>query len=78
MAKRNTQINGGVIRITTDDTKMQGPDKGERIIFKQEIIEKSSKPGTHEHTFYEVRVSPGGTIKVIEGSVLRPDRPRKK
>ncbi|MBI5930386.1 MAG: hypothetical protein HY862_13835 [Chloroflexi bacterium] len=78
MAKKETKIPGGKIITKTDDTKMQGSDMGERIIYRQEVIEKSSKPGKHVHSFYEVRQSPGGQIKTEQGSRVRNDKPKGK
>lgn len=74
MAKKETKIPDGKIITKTDDTKMQGPDKGERIIYRQEVIKKSSEPGKHVHSFYEVRQSPSGQIKTEQGSTLRDDK----
>lgn len=74
MAKKSTPVPGGKLTTRTDDTKMQGPDKGERILYRNDIIEKADQSGKHEHSWYEVRISPGGKVKTEQGSTIRNDK----
>jgi hypothetical protein len=74
VAKKTIHILGGNSRISTDDTKLQGPDKGERIIYRNDVIQKTEKSGQHEHMWYEVRQSPDGKIHTNDSSTLRNDR----